>query len=231
MSSPNPISTSISASGSSPTKTVLGRNSWLEIQSLPDDLAQYARTNFEKLFNARPEQKAQVLVHTRQDEPAWRIENCQRWMKSYLQTPAMAPENPEQKSYMFSGKPDDVDSNGPLPDEFQPFYDFMREIDPQFNQVVINWYDPADLIPPHHDCELGMVDNHKIAVLSLNPNDSPARDLLIESRDGSQPHRTFVPLVHGSIINMCGDIQKHFRHSIGQGNTKRISVSFRQFQN
>ena len=205
------------------------KTAWLEVSTLPDDLKTYATENFDTLFNLHPEKKGNVLVFNKDHEnPDWHEIECFRYCKSYLNTPKF--DNTVMKSYMFSGH----DSNGindPLPIEFQPFYEYMKD----YNQVIVNWYEKDDYIPPHGDCDAYMIENYNIGLINLSPSSSCHRYFDLQSRNPDITlYSTYSqPLLHGTVIKMCGKTQQLFTHSVGkglyEGDNRRIGISFRQF--
>jgi alkylated DNA repair dioxygenase AlkB len=131
---------------------------------------------------------------------------------------------------MFSGT-QDTNINDPLPELFEPFYNFMKNSDNRYNQVIANWYQDKDYIPLHSDCDAKMVNNYTIGLINLNidNDDSDCRYFqLISKEDGKEFN---IALRHGIIITMGGDCQQKFTHSVlSNGHTKkRMSLSFRQF--
>ena len=142
---------------------------------------------------------------------------------------------------MYSGY-DTLSNNDELPEIFKPYYEFMKNIDNKYNQVIVNWYENEnDYIAPHADCQRGMVKNSKIAILTLNEcfientryfEITPNYILMIS--DNKPLADIFkIKLEHGSIITMCGTTQDNFLHQIkkeNKKNGKRISLSFRQMK-
>jgi alkylated DNA repair dioxygenase AlkB len=198
------------------------KTAWLEISKLSDDLILYATENFDTLFNLHPEKKGNVLVFNKDHQnPDWDEIECFRYCKSYLATPKF--DNTVMKSYMFSGHNHDG-INDPLPIEFQPFYEYMKN----YNQVIVNWYEKDDYIPPHSDCDAHMVDNYNIGLINLSKSD---RSFDLQSRNSNVVYN--VALLHGTVIKMCGKTQQLYTHSVGkgihEGDNRRIGISFRQF--
>ena len=209
-------------------------NSWLLVGQIPQQLVDYGRTNFDELFKAHPQERANILMYVRptdsESKRTWRTEQKDRWMKSYLQTPPLLQANETQRSYMFAGvPPNPTDSSSAVPLEFQPFVEWMMRTNPRYNQVIINWYDAEDHIPFHSDCELHTIDDHAVSIISLYENQLETRPMLLK-RKGNGSEVTSVELLHGSILFMCGAIQKEYRHRVPPGNCRRISISFRQMK-
>ena len=147
---------------------------------------------------------------------------------------------------MYSGF-DTLSNNDELPEIFKPYYEFMKNIDNKYNQVIVNWYENEnDYIAPHADCQRGMIENSKIAILTLNECFIENNDIentryfeitpkYINYQSDNKPLADIfkIKLVHGSIITMCGTTQDNFLHQIKKENKKigkRISLSFRQMK-
>jgi alkylated DNA repair dioxygenase AlkB len=136
---------------------------------------------------------------------------------------------------MYSGF-DTSENNIDLPELFQPYYNYMKTLDPKYNQVIANWYENNyDYIALHSDCQRGMIDDAKISILSLYGSDDKYRSLKIKpkSKTNSLEKEFVINMHHGTIITMCGTTQDEFRHGIMKeekdcGN--RLSLSFRQMK-
>jgi hypothetical protein len=209
------------------------KSAWITVEHLPDNLKQYASENFSNMFNLHPEKRGNVLVFNKNKaNPEWQEIECFRWTKSYLHTPKF--DNTVMKSYMFAGS-DNVDITGPLPDLFEPFYKYMKTLDNKYNQVIANWYENNnDHMPYHSDCESGMVNDHKIALINLNENDTCRHFKLVTKNTKESIYDEFdIVLRHGTIITMGGDTQTKFSHGVpvldNNNISQRMSLSFRQF--
>uniref|UniRef100_A0A6C0CK39 Fe2OG dioxygenase domain-containing protein n=1 Tax=viral metagenome TaxID=1070528 RepID=A0A6C0CK39_9ZZZZ len=208
----------------------LTNKSWIKTGYVSDELKQYALDNFEKLFAMHPEKRGRVLVYNKDPEsPDWYEEECNRWCKSYMNTPAK--DDTVLKSYIFSGK-DDSGIREDLPDEFKPFYEYVKQLDPRYNQAVINWYNDEDHIPIHADCDANMVDNYEICVLTLNDSLDVKSERVMSMSHKSTNHCHIESLKHGKLLVMAGDFQNEFRHGVrkGEKETRRISITFRQMR-
>jgi alkylated DNA repair dioxygenase AlkB len=212
------------------SKTIsLTKLSYLKISHLPSALKQYGIDNFNEMFLLHPPNKHKIIMYETEVE-------VHRWQQSYLNTPKCTPEIIESRSYMYSGF-DTSNNNNLLPKQFQIFYDYMKNLDERYNQVVINWYDEDDYIAYHADCESCMISNAEIAIISIYGNDSNnSRMFSLIPKDETQKKCEYdkfnIIAKHGSIITMCGDTQKEFKHGIEKDTTnsipQRISISFRQ---
>ena len=188
---------------------------------------------FGSMWDLHPEQKHKIIMYEKEVE-------VNRYSKSYLNTWTDLTHT-KSSSYMYSGY-DTLSNNDKLPEIFKPYYEFMKNIDNKYNQIIVNWYENEnDYIAPHADCQKGMIENSKIAILTLNECFiENIRYLEITPKykkyqyDNEPLANMFkIKLDHGSIITMCGTIQDNFLHEIKKENKKigkRISLSFRQMK-
>jgi alkylated DNA repair dioxygenase AlkB len=127
----------------------------------------YSDNNFESLFDLKPEKYSEVTIKRTlptDDQNTHFSIVSHRYHKSYLNTPKF--DDKRHKNYMFKGLNEENDKN--LPKEFQPFYDYIRKFDPDYNQVTINWFENGlDFIPNHIDCQVDLVENSNIVTISL----------------------------------------------------------------
>jgi alkylated DNA repair dioxygenase AlkB len=169
-----------------------------------------------------------------------------RYQQCYLKTPKIDQDTLHKQSYMYSGY-DTSNNNGELPELFQVYYDHMKSLDTNYNQVIANWYlDETDYIAHHSDCEIGMINNAAISIISLyGQNEQHNHVMSFIPKNGEINHiydKLNIILRHGVVVTMCGTTQKEFKHgvatkSIHDGSEKsensdviaRISLSFRQF--
>lgn len=194
--------------------------------------------SFEELWALHPQERGKVIMHRKGRHLD--VE-CSRWHQSYGRTPPWDPER-SGSSYMFSGQ--EPPPQQPLPSAFQPFLDWINQQNPEkgysYNQVVVNWYDEKDFIPLHADYEVGMRPGADIVVWSFNerPHDDamPQRLFRVQvKRKHAHEARCDdlqLALRHGTLIRMCGSVQKKFRHGVAAVPQagKRISLTFRSFE-
>ena len=229
-------------------------NSWITVTQLPTELIDYTNTNYEKLFTLHPPELGKILYYNHKqnnDDPLWNEVIKNRYHASYLNTPKYSEK--VLASFMFSGY-DESKNNDDLPNEFKPYYNFIKSLDNNYNQVGINWYDDGfSYIPFHSDCEAGMIDKHAITIINLNNpnqlNDNSVKRQLTLAVKYEERILTFKPRQHdnnsnlfnnvhivlsqGAVISMHGDTQKCYKHGIkplkNNNAVSRIGISFRQF--
>ena len=208
-------------------------SAYILIDYISDNLQLINTELFSSMWDLHPEQKHKIIMYEKEVE-------VNRYSKSYLNTWTDLTHT-KTSSYMYSGY-DTLSNNDELPEIFKPYYEFMKNIDNKYNQVIVNWYENEnDYIAPHADCQRGMVKNSKIAILTLNEcfientryfEITPNYILMIS--DNKPLADIFkIKLEHGSIITMCGTTQDNFLHQIKKENKKigkRISLSFRQMK-
>ena len=226
------------------------KRSWLEIAQLPDNLIAYSIENYEKLFSLHPPELGKIIFFNSRRVDAARNEAMKhRYHSSYLNTPKYSQN--VLASFMFSGY-DESKNNDNLPEEFEPYYSWIRSVNANYNQAGINWYkDGHSFIPNHVDCEAGMIENYSIAIINLNePTPLALPDEITTDELPQERMLTFKPrffqsqlhlynsinivLTQGVVITMHGDTQKHYKHGIKSLKTgyalSRIGLSFRQFK-
>jgi alkylated DNA repair dioxygenase AlkB len=197
---------------------------FISIDHLPDGLSILANAGFNEIYALHPQDKHKIIMYENEVP-------VHRYSKSYLNTPCDLSHT-VTRSYMYSGLTTDENMD-PLPDLLVPFYNYIKTIDPKYNQVICNWYENQnDYIAPHADCQRQMIANAKIALLSLYDDDN-YRILEITPKAGTRSlaDKFVIKLTHGSIVTMCGTTQNEFMHGIPVHPTKygrRVSISFRQ---
>jgi len=186
------------------------------------------------MFKLHPAEKHKIIMYTEEVE-------VNRYQRCYLKTPQHNESILNKQSYMYSGY-DTSSNNDQLPELFQCYYDHVKSKDSRYNQVVANWYqDEKDFIAYHSDCEIGMVQDAEITMISLYSTDTKKTDSIkyrllgIVPKNGSiksERSKVMILLRHGVVVTMCGDTQKEFKHGIESSEhaaIPRLSLSFRQF--
>jgi alkylated DNA repair dioxygenase AlkB len=96
-----------------------------------------------------------------------------------------------------------------------------------FNGVLLNYYrDGDDMVGWHADDEPELGPEPTIASLSLGTT----RDFCMRHNGGKQ--KMTIPLAHGSLLEMSGETQKHWQHSLPKrrGAGPRINLTFRELK-
>lgn len=185
-------------------------------EKLNDELLDYSEMKFDELFKLKPEKKGTVLVYDKDKKEHYK-KDIFRYYESYGETPDF--DESVEKSYMFNGG---VNTKKEVPKEFKP----IIEQYPEYNQVVINWYDIGDYIEPHSDCMSKMIKDAKIAIINLHEYDLP-ETMLFEGR--SDEYSDFsIECTHGDVIILDEHKNINYRHSIKVENQRRISITLRQ---
>lgn len=209
----------------------LDRGSYLVIRSLPEDLANRLRRDFDRMFGYHPDSRGVVVA---QDKTTHSPVNhpCRRWFQSYLNTPKWNP-NADHKSYMFSGTCPTVQPE--LPSEFRDVLDYINVGTINYNQVVANWYETgSDYIPYHSDYDYNSVPGSGVVIVNMTKSDDLVRSFVLKPRRSLIPDagRYRIPLTHGKIIEMHGNTQQYYLHGVPVVDNDpgpRISLSFRAF--
>jgi alkylated DNA repair dioxygenase AlkB len=207
------------------------KSAWLTIEWLSEELIEYTRNQYQKLFQLRPIERGKVVMYDQETQSS-------RWHRSYLNTPLYHLDY-ENRSYMYSGK--DPSDNVSLPELFQPYLDFSNKekCEDEYNQVIINWYlNGNDYIAAHSDCQMNMKPNAGIAIITLCEKEEDFRELCFTPKKTGLTENDFIynrlkiSALNGSIITMYGDTQNKFRHKVPKAvhiGTSRISITLRKF--
>lgn len=196
------------------------------VSRVSSDILTYADNNFEKLLQLSPKEYGKVITYNSELE-------SKRYHSSYLNTPELKDINTKNHSYMFSGFTENAVNND-IPLEFKPFLDFVNigQTVP-YNQVTINWFfDKNDFIPYHKDCELGMIKNSNVVIMSFGST----RYLEIKKKggesgsgSGSSVYKHKIECDHGTIVTLKN--QKEYTHRLckSDDDSPRMSISFRKY--
>lgn len=207
------------------TNLTTSGSAYIKIDTLSNELIEYATNNFELLFNLHPKQRGRIIMRDRKTSEASEVESS-RWHKSYLNTPTYDADR-HVSSYMYCGL--QKYEYTPLPIEFQPF---IEKFDT--NQVTINWYENgSDYIAPHSDCIKDLEKGTDIVIISLNEDDRIFRIKSKVTTNDSICKNLDIVTTNGMIISMCGDMQNKFRHTVPKKENakRRISITCRKIKN
>jgi alkylated DNA repair dioxygenase AlkB len=203
---------------------------FITISYLPENLMNINENDFEEMWCLHPKEKHKV-INTGKEIFAY------RYSQSYLNTPSIPKEVfSGDESYMYSGF-DSSNNNLELPKIFTSYYDYIKQIDPNYNQSIINWYEnEKDYIAFHSDSPLNMIPNAKVCIISFYQYKyEKSRTLTIKPKKNTKSLQEIfeIPLEHGMILTMCGNMQDEYKHGIKKEKNKsykRISISFRQMK-
>lgn len=194
----------------------------LVTNKLPDFLLTYIEENYTNLWELRPPNTGKVLVYNKVRDRHI-SQNIFRRYTSYGKTPEFDAKI--KKSYMF------VENNSDLPKLFQPFFDFARSLDENYNEISINWYrDGTEFIEPHSDCSSKMIENYNILIINLCSLGGE-RPIELLHRSGNFTQQ--IHLKNGEFCIMYKEFNEKFRHGIPRDDKikgSRISITFRQMR-
>ena len=209
----------------------------IRLSKLSDEMSRFTRENFDKMFEMHPENRGRVLMRNNEVESS-------RWHQSYLNTPKFKEEVHGERSYMYSGREPVVQD---LPQEFRRVLDYFNELETtgeeKYNQVIVNWYlNGNDYTAAHSDCEIDMVENAPIVIISIQgkTDDHLNRTLVVKpqlyfrQQGGDYIHEKYdILMPHGTVVEMCGDMQQKFTHKLPKESPEfppRISITLRKFK-
>lgn len=189
------------------TNTVrLSDRSYLAIEH---DVFKMTKTEFAELVSLKPEHKGHVVIFGKTVE-----------IPRYQQLFGNA-------SYAFAGievKPE------PMDNEFlRKVLDFVNARETHhYSGILVNWYPDGDhYIGAHSDDERDLVKGAPIYSFSFGAT----RTFRFHEKKGGSKVMD-VPLNDGTMVAMCGDCQKEFKHSVPKTkscNNMRINLTVRAF--
>jgi alkylated DNA repair dioxygenase AlkB len=170
---------------------------------------------YEVLWALKPQTRTQVKVFNKTfDAP--------RWTANYLQ------------SYTYSGTSHPA---RPLPAALSPLFDWANSLSiaANFNQALTNFYENGHHYIARHS------DDEKHHFVPGSPIFSASfghtRTFRIRNKFKGKIERN-IPLIHGTYLIMCGNMQTEFTHEVpkisgekGSNVGSRINVTFRCFGN
>ena len=102
-----------------------------------------------------------------------------------------------------------------------------QSFDAHFNSVLLNWYrDGEDYLNWHSDDEKELGINPTIA----SANFGQTRDFVIRRKD-DKTQKMVIPLKHGTLLIMAGELQHYWEHSVPKRKKvkeSRFNLTFRQ---
>lgn len=206
------------------TTIIKTEKSLVKLTELPQQLKEYAVEHFDQLYELHPQERHTVTVK------GYDIE-VPRYQQSYMKTPAFDAEYNRTQSYMYAAR-NDKEYTKSLPALFEPFYEWIKSVDPNYNQCSINWYNECDRIAFHSDCTRGMIEDAAICIISLFSNHENRRTMSFREREaGEGSLQVPVELSLGSVVTTYGDTQSEYQHGVMRpGAGRRICMSFRQMK-
>lgn len=196
----------------------------IKLEKLPTNLVEHSIEGFNKMYALHPEQLGKVLVYNKKLELHEEKQIYRHYM-SYLESPLFDKGIP--KSYMFSSAKDEFRMKD-IPVIFMPFVDFAKSINPLYNQVTINWYDNDHYIEMHRDCTAKFINiNSPILTININESDDLLKCRSFILQDVETKEVKSYLLTNNSYLIIDSECQKSYRHGVGPGAEKRISITFR----
>lgn len=196
------------------TKVDLGKNSYILLFDLPK-YHRITTSAYNRLIGLAPEEKQTLVVNGKTYTPERKIKTFGR-------------------QYKFSGFKDECHK---IEDEYlkklmefvnSHYQKFFEDSKHEYNQLLVNWYmDGNAQIGPHSDDEKQLVNGSPIYSVSFGAT----RDFVVKSK--TTPYRREIKVHSNQVLVMCGEMQKHFTHSvpIRKGvKTSRINCTFRMFK-
>lgn len=176
-----------------------------------EDFIRLTPEEFQELIDLKPEERGHVVVYGKKLE-------IPRFQKLF-----------GKASYRFSGvevKPEVLSSPVLI-----KVLERIKEIDEhpnRYNGMLVNWYpDGSSYIGPHSDDEKDLVPGAPIYSISFG-----ATRTFRFHRRGGGPKVLDVSLTNGTLVAMCGDTQKEFKHSVPvekKVKDMRINITVRAF--
>ena len=169
---------------------------------------------FEEIWKLKPKGLSKVYVYNK-DTKVHEEKQIYRSYRSYLNIPPFNKALP--KSYMYDGLEPSI------PNVLMYYIKDAWHENHKYNQLIVNWYNPEDYIQPHRDCDHYMVDDYEILIYSLNEDPNMFRKLKFHKLNGDFHSSLDLdgPIIIGQRAN------QNYRHSVGPGGGKRISLAFR----
>lgn len=172
--------------------------------------------DFEDLWNLKPKDKSRVWVYNK-ETGEHEEKQIFRSFRSYLNIP------PKDKSIPKSWMHDELELE--VPEILQKYVEDAQKEDSRYNSMTVNWYEKDDFIEPHRDCDNYMVDDYKIKIISLHePNTNPRAFKL---KNVATEEVEEICFAGGVPIYLSKKNNSIYRHSVGPGEGRRISITFR----
>jgi len=163
--------------------------------------------DFEDLWSLRPDTRTTLQLFGKTFETP-------RWHRTY------------EKDYTFTGMAEDKQDVTPA--KFKEFLTQCQNlISPNFNSILVNWYNPTDYISMHSDDEKNIDQNESIITYTICESDEK-RKFVMQNKKTSEKHEFY--LGDGNIFIMAGECQKTHKHGLPRSKkykSRRISITVR----
>ena len=190
----------------------------MENIKLPETLTNNLK--FNELFALKPKENNDVLVFNKETKQ-FDKKTIFRSYISYLKTPNFDPST--EKSYMFLNKEKEV------PSQLKPVLDYVQNIDPRYNQMVVNWYNEEDYIEMHRDCTAKMLEKESpVLILNINETSDERKSRKMIFEDVKTKEKSYCLLKNNYLYKITNNTTH--RHGVGKGLEKRISITFRMMK-
>lgn len=180
------------------------------------------KIDFDKLWRMKPTKRSKVFN-------AECTIDAHRWYESYGETPT---RNPEAWTYMFAGQ-DKTKFDG-IPEVFVDIMNYLNNTlpGPNYNQLVVNWYDSKDdYCPKHRDCLKNMTPGATVSIVNIVEDVTmKPRELVFYPGHYHPQHR--ISCNNGLCVTFGGVALNTWRHGVPKAKgpvSRRISLSFRSY--
>lgn len=176
--------------------------------------------NYTLLKQLEPQDLGKVSVFNKETK-SYELKPIFRKYQSYGVSPSFQETG---KSYMFNNQSDLI------PNELQSYLAFAQSLNPNYNNIYVNWYDSGEnYIEPHSDCTYQLIPNSTIIIINLNEG-AYERTFKIQHKNGGEIRE--IKLSHGKCLMFNSKEQENYRHWVDQENTNegRISVTLRMIK-
>lgn len=186
----------------------------LSFKTIPDEIS-VSKELFEELWAIHPRERGNGII-------MGNLIEFPRWQESFGQ------------AYYFTGKAHAARSLSTHPFIEKILKWICHHSGENYKQVLINWYSNGnDYIGLHSDSEKQLVKNSSIYSFSFGQK----RDFVIKATSKSidPEYRLVFPLEDNSLVIMCGEMQKYYKHSVpkralSKTPDRRINITMRLFK-
>ena len=164
-------------------------------------------TDFDSLWNLHPVEQPTITMYSKPVQ-------LPRWQKSY------------NRDYFFSGQ---MSVSDPIPELLMPLYNWARELYPQINGLLLNWYDAASkhYIGAHTDSISQLQHNSHIITVSFGASRT------FRMRDIAKRHLPVdIQVENGDVLVIPWETNQQMTHEVlhrARDTGRRVSVTFRVF--